>query len=165
MVNWEQIVRENARPMLRLALRVVGSSAEAEELVQDAFLKAYRYQQRETVSSWGGLLHRFVLNAALDHLRKRRAIVPLPETGLPGSADDPARLAEARELDDRLREEIARLPRQQAEVFCLSNLDGKSNPEIAGALGISEGAVATALYKARKRLTLTLSVFLRSGEG
>jgi len=160
-VDWDQIVRENAREMLRLAMRIVGSSADAEGLVQDAFLKAYQYQQREEVRNWGGLLHRFVVNGALDHLRKQKPAVSLPETGLAGSGADPARLAEVRELADHLRREVARLPRQQSEVFCLSCLDGRSNHQVAEALGIQEGAVATALHKARKRLTASMARLLR----
>jgi RNA polymerase sigma-70 factor (ECF subfamily) len=160
-MNWDQIVREHAREMLRLALRIVGSSADAEELVQDAFLKAYQYQQREEVRNWGGLLHRFVVNAALDHLRKQKPTVSLPGTGLAGSTDDPAQLAEVRELADHLRREVAKLPRQQSQVFCLSCLDGRSNEQIAEALGIREGAVATALHKARKRLAASMAKLLR----
>jgi len=156
-MDWDQIVRENARPMLRLAMRIVGSSADAEELVQDAFLKAYQYQQREQVHNWGGLLHRFVVNGALDHLRKQKTTVSLPEAGPASSADDPPQLAEVRELADHLCGEIARLPRQQSEVFCLCHLDGRSNHQIAEALGIREGAVATALHKARKQLTASMA--------
>jgi RNA polymerase sigma-70 factor, ECF subfamily len=155
--DWEQIVRGNAREMLRVALRITGSSADAEELVQEAFLKAYRYHQSEKVNNWAGLLRRFVVNAALDHLRKRKTTVPLPQTGLASAADDPARRAETRELADRLRHEIAGLPRQQSEVFCLAQLDGKSNRQIADSLGIKEGAVATALYKARKQLSAAMA--------
>ena len=85
----------------------------------------------------------------------------LPETSLASSADDPARLAEVRELAGQLRREITRLPRQQSEVFCLAQLDGKSNRQIAEGLGIKEGAVATALHKARKRLTASMATFSR----
>ena len=159
-MDWEQIVRENARGMLRLAIRIVGSSADAEELVQEAFLKAYQYQQREKVNNWGGLLHRFAVNGAIDHLRKRRTTVSLPEASLASTVDDPARLAEVREAADQLRREIARLPRQQSEVFCLSQLDGRSNRQIAETLGIKEGAVATALHKARKQLTASMVKFM-----
>jgi len=160
-MDWDQIVRENTREMLRLAMRIVGSSADAEELIQDAFLKAYQYQQREEVRNWGGLLHRFVVNGALDHLRKQKRLVSLRGIGPPGSAEDPARLAEARELVDHLRREIARLPQQQSQVFCLSSLDGRSNHQIAEALGIQEGAVATALHKARKRLAASMARLLK----
>jgi RNA polymerase sigma-70 factor, ECF subfamily len=160
--DWERIVRENANGMLRLAMRIVGSSADAEELVQDAFLRAYRYRQREQVHNWGGLLHRFVVNIALDHLRKRRTTVALSEIGLASSVEDPARLAETRELANQLRHEIVRLPRQQSEVFCLSDLDGKSNRQIAESLGIKEGAVATALHKARKQLTAAMARLSRT---
>ncbi len=163
-MDWDQIVREHARDMLRLAMRIVGSSADAEELVQEAFLNAYEYQQREEVRNWGGLLHRFVFNGALDHLRTRKTTVSLSEAGPASSADDPSRLAEARELADRLRCEITKLPRQQSEVFCLCHLAGRSNHQIADALGIQEGAVATALHKARERLTASMARLLRRAE-
>jgi RNA polymerase sigma-70 factor (ECF subfamily) len=163
-MDWDQIVREHARDMLLLALRIVGSSADAEELVQEAFLKAYRYEQREEVRNWGGLLHRFVFNVAMDHLRTRRTTVSLPEVGLASSVDDPARLAEVRELADCLRSEITKLPRQQSEVFCLSHMAGRSTHQIAEALGIQEGAVATALHKARERLRASMTRLLREAE-
>ena len=153
-MDWEQIVHENARAMLRLAMRIVGSSADAEELVQEAFLKAYQYQEREKVNNWGGLLHRFVVNGALDHLRKRRTTVPLPAAGLASSADDPARLAEAREAAGQLRREIARLPRQQSEVFCLAELDGRSNRQIAESLSTRK-EVMSIIPKQRRLVTRT----------
>jgi RNA polymerase sigma-70 factor, ECF subfamily len=155
-MDWERIVRENACEMLRLALRIVGNGADAEDIVQETFLKAYRYQQRAKVDNCGGLLHRLVVNNALDYLRKRKKNVPLPESGLAGSGSDPVGMAEAREMADRLRREIARLPRQQSVVFCLSQIDGKTNAQIAEALGIADGAVATALHKARKQLIASM---------
>jgi RNA polymerase sigma-70 factor, ECF subfamily len=165
-MDWEQIVRENAREMLRLAMRIVGSSADAEELVQETFLKAYQYQQREKVNNWGGLLHRFVVNNALDHLRKRKmeTTVSLPEASLASLGENPVQMAEVRELADQLRHEIANLPRQQSEVFCLADLDGRSNHQIAEAFGITEGAVATALHKARKQLMAAMARFSRVEE-
>jgi RNA polymerase sigma-70 factor (ECF subfamily) len=159
--EWEQIVRENTKGMLRLAIRIVGSPADAEELVQEAFLKAFQYQRREKIDNWGGLLHRFVANAGLDHLRKRRTTVPLCEASLAGLTGDPVRQAEASDLAAQLRREIARLPRQQSRVFCLSELDGRSNHEIAESLGINERAVASALHKARKRLAALMAKVLR----
>jgi len=161
-MDWERIVRENGRGMLRLAIRIVGSSDSAEEVVQDAFLNAYQYEQRNKVRNWGGLLHRFVVNGALDHLRKQRTTVSLPESGPASSAEDPARLAEVRELTDELRRGIARLPRQQAEVFCLSDLGGKSNCQIAESLGINEGAVATTLHKARRQIMILMARLSRT---
>jgi RNA polymerase sigma factor (sigma-70 family) len=105
-----------------------------------------------------------VVNGALDHLRKRKTEVLRPGTGLAGLAEDPARLAEVRELADHLRREVARLPRRQSEVFCLSCLDGRSNQQIADALGIDKGAVATALHKARERLTASVARLLKRQE-
>lgn len=163
-MDWNQIVCEHAKEMLRLAMRIVGSEADAEELVQDAFLRAYQYQQRERVRNWGGLLHRFVVNGALDRVRRRKVIVLLPQMDRASSAEDPARWAEVRELAEHLRREIARLPHQQAEVFCLCHLDARSNQQIADALGIREGAVATALHKAHERLRASMARYMRRAE-
>jgi RNA polymerase sigma-70 factor, ECF subfamily len=163
-MDWNQIVRDNAKEMLRLAMRIAGSAADAEELVQEAFLKAYQYHQREKVRNWGGLLHRFVVNGALDHVRRRKTIVPLPEIGLASSVDDPAQRAEVRELADHLRREIARLPHQQSEVFCLRHIDGRSHHQIAEALGIRDGAVATALHKAHERLRTSMARYWKRAE-
>jgi RNA polymerase sigma-70 factor (ECF subfamily) len=155
-MDWHEIVRENAPGMLRLATRMVGSCSEAEELVQDAFLKAYQFQQRHVVQNWVGLLRRLLVNRALDHLRTRKVTVELDANHVVGSSDDPVQLAEMQELAQRLRREIGRLPAQQSEVFCLSHFDGKSNDQIAETLGVQVGAVATALHKARQRLITVL---------
>ncbi len=88
----------------------------------------------------------------------------LPETGLASSVEDPSRLAEVREAVNQLRREIGELPRQQFEVFCLSDLDGRSNRQIAESLGIREGAVATALHKARRQLTASMTRLSRREE-
>ena len=162
-MDWNQIVRENAKEMLRLAMRIVGSAADAEELVQEAFLKAYQYQQREKGAQLGRSFAPLCRERALDHVRKRKTIVPLPEIGLASSVEDPAQWAEVRELADHLRREIARLPHQQSEVFCLCHLDGRSNRQIADALGIREGAVAAALHKAGATENLNGKVFETSG--
>ncbi|MGO8751234.1 MAG: RNA polymerase sigma factor [Thermoguttaceae bacterium] len=156
-MNWDQIVHENAPGMFRLAKRILGSSSDAEEVVQDAFVNAFRLEQRQIVRNWGGLMRRLVTRASLDCLRRRRATARLDAARLASTTADPADLASAREIAERLRGEIARLPRQQATVFCLFCFDAMSHQAIAEALNICTGAVATALHKARKRLASALT--------
>ena len=88
--------------------------------MQEAFLKAYRYQIHEEIQNWGGLLHRFAVNVALDHIKKRRTCVPMADSSLVKSDEDPAGLAELSDLAKELRRTIAKLPLQQSKVFCLA---------------------------------------------
>ena len=159
-MEWEPIVRENTPGMLRSARRILGCVADAEDAVQDAFLKAYDFYARRSVENWGGLLHRLTVNVCLDRLRARRKVNSLEGTEVTKlAASDPVQTALAHELAEHLRIEIAKLPAHQAAVFSLSHFNGKSNREIADALNLRAGAVATALYKARQRLAAGLAPF------
>ena len=84
-------------------------------------------------------------------MRQRRAVVSLDGLAITGG-DDPEAVAIERELSERLRLAIARLPPREAAVFCLRYFDDLAYDRIAETLQITAGAVATALHKARGRL-------------
>ena len=158
MTDWDRIVADHGPTILRLACRMLGHGPDAEDTVQEAFLQVCRIGQQQPVASWGGLLHRVVVHRALDRLRRRkRAPEPLDQQPI-GREDDPQEIAAARELSDRLRRAIGRLPQQQAAVFCLRYFDDLPYGRIAESLGIEVGAVATALHKARGKLKSMLTV-------
>ena len=135
----------------RVARRIVGDAASAEDVAAEALSRAY--------ANWGkisGLQYRdaWVLrvttNLALNAIRPRRAV---PVERLAGSADDDAtatRLA----LVDALRA----LPQRQREVIVMRHLAGYSESEIAERLGISLGSVKTHMRRAKTSLRDTLSV-------
>ncbi len=150
MIDWNQIVADHGRRVFVLAQRVLGNAADAEEIAQEVLVEAYRLAQLEPVRSWPGLLGRLATHRALDRLRQRRPTESIDAE--PRAQRRSARTGAARELATRLRGAIDTLPRQQAAAFCLRYFDDLSYDDIATALGIDNGAAATAIYKARQRL-------------
>jgi RNA polymerase sigma-70 factor, ECF subfamily len=137
------------------AWRVLGNASDAEDAVQEAFVDALRLHREGPVRNWGALLRHLASCRSLDLLRKRRtasataafeADLPAPQSSRPDAA------AVATEVSAALRAALAHLPRREAEVFSLRYFGDLANPEIAEALGLTTGAVAVALHKARARL-------------
>jgi len=152
VTDWDRLVREHGPVVFATAWRILGHSADTEDVVQEVFLQAHQMQLTQEVRCWEALLRRLAACRALDRLRQRRATVPLDGLTLPVTTEDPEAIAMERELAARLRASIARLPRREATVFCLRYFDDLSYEQIAEALQISPGAVATALHKARGKL-------------
>src|SRR5262245_17387268 len=143
------------------AWRILGHAADAEDVVQEAFLELHRLNGRWPVANWGALLRRLATCRALDRLRRRRATLPLDDLLLAGGDSGPEAAAIGHELADRLRREVAQLPGREGEVFCLRYFEEQSYQQIAQALDISTGAVAAALHKARAKLEARLAGALK----
>jgi RNA polymerase sigma-70 factor, ECF subfamily len=156
MVDWNRIVKEHGAMVFRVAWRILGTVEDAEDVAQDVFCEAYELHVAQRVESWKGLLGRMATLRAVDRLRRTRRTVPLDESSL-ASRTGPSEEAIARELAERLRSAVARLPDQQAAVFSLSCLEALPRYEVAETLGISPAAVSTALFKARQKLMSLLS--------
>jgi RNA polymerase sigma-70 factor, ECF subfamily len=144
--------------ILRLACRILAYGPDAEDVVQETFLEGYQIGQDQDVANWGGLFSHIAVHRSLDRLRRRRPTGPLSGTEVSPHADGPQEAAIAGELAQRLREAVARLPEQQATVFCLRYFDDLSYGQIAERLGLEVGAVGTALSKARGKLKSMLTV-------
>jgi RNA polymerase sigma-70 factor (ECF subfamily) len=155
--DWDALVSRLGPAVFRTAWRVLGHAADAEDVTQEVFLEAYRLRRGRDVRSWPGLLRRLAACRALDRLRRRRDVVPLDGLALAGPDAGPEEDAIGRELAERLRQALAELPQREAEVFSLRYFDDLSYHEIADALGVSAGAVAVALHKARARLEALLT--------
>ncbi len=155
--NWNQIVDRHGRRVFRIALRVLGSIHDAEDVSQEVFAEAYRIQQTDSVHSWPGLLVRLATRRAIDRLRRNRPAKELRDDDHVSTVE-PFEEATAKELAHWLRTAIARLPDQQATVFAMIYFEQLSRDQVATNLEISPEAVSTALYKARQRLMSQLSV-------
>ena len=116
-----------------VARRIVGDPALAEDLVAEAFARAYarwpRLRRSDHVDGW---VFRVVTNLAIDHLRRRP-----PDVRPVGAPDDMDTLT----LRLALADAMARLPRRQREVIALRYFSDLSEADVAGALGVSVGAV------------------------
>jgi RNA polymerase sigma-70 factor (ECF subfamily) len=164
MPDWDDILRREGPAVWRTAYRVLGNQADAEDCFQETFLAAVQVARREPVQSWSALLQRLATARAVDRLRQRCRRGGHAEVAdwdaVPGPAPLPSQGAEERELTERLREALARIPARQAEVFCLHCLEGWSYQEIARQLGVSTDAVGVLLHRARQRLRELLAAIV-----
>ncbi len=150
---FREIVASTAPALFRLAARLMGSTQEAEDVLQDSYVKAWnaiehnRFEGRAQLETW---LYRIVTNTAIDALRSRRR---RDRTGaLP--ADLPAGV-QATDTGAALRELAAwlgDLPEDQHAAVVLKELEGMTSAEIAVVLDCSEGAVEQKLVRARATL-------------
>lgn len=151
--EFEIYFRQLYMPLGMYALRMVDDADVAEDLVQDAFVKAWTYVgEGRRIDSFAPFMYRTVRNVCLTYLRNRRETVG--EECIP-EADDEAIDTSFR--DARIWKAIDGLPAQCRRVFLLSKRDGLSNEDIAEELGISVKTVKNQMTKAFSRLREALS--------
>lgn len=162
---FELLIRRHTGRVYRIALRICGNPADAEDVAQEVFLKLYRSLGKfQGESSFTTFLYRVTTNAALDFLRgrKRRETVPLeteensPSAVLPDLDMLPDERLERRELQRAVRRGIAKLPAGQRAALALRELEGLSYAEVATVLGLSEGTVKSRIARGRERLRVIL---------
>ena len=154
------LVARHGERALRLAQRVLGDPAEAEEVAQEAFLRAWQAAAgfdpaRAQFSTW---LHRITLNLAIDRTRRRT-----PQAGdaalaaLPDPSPGPEAAAAAAQDRTALLAALAQLPARQRAAIALAYEDGLSGVEAAAALDVSERALEGLLRRARLMLRRILT--------
>jgi RNA polymerase sigma-70 factor, ECF subfamily len=153
-----------------VALRTTADREEAADALQDALLSAHRAAPRfrgdSAVTTW---LHRIVVNACLDRLRRRQAhpTVPLADGGAhPDTSRGPEPAAPVVDHDTALvvRAALAKLPPEQRAAIVLVDLHGYPVAEVAEILGVAEGTVKSRCARGRLRLA-TLLGHLRTDDG
>jgi len=155
-MNWNRIVHEHGPLVFGTAWRILGHTADAEDVCQDVFLEAHRLRQGQPIRNWGGFLRRLAACRALDKLRQRKPTLPLEGVDLSDQRSALEDVVAERELRARLRQALTQLPEREGEVFCLRYFEDLSPQQVADALNISTGAVAAALHKARAKLEALL---------
>ncbi len=143
--DWPQIVDRHGERVFRIALRILGSVHDAEDVSQEVFVKVYRLYETKPVKSWSGLLVRMATLRAIDRLRRRRPAETLRDDDR-ASTTEPYEEVAAKELAEWLRTAMARLPDQQATVLAMAQFEKLPRDQIAASLDISPEAVSTALY-------------------
>jgi RNA polymerase sigma-70 factor, ECF subfamily len=156
--DWDRIVERHAERVFRVALRILGSVQDAEDVSQDVFTEAFQLHRRGPVQTWTGLLVRLATLRSLDRLRRNRPTIELRECDRMSTVE-PFEEVAAAELADWLRKAITQLPDQQATVFVMVHFERLTRDEVSTTLGVSPESVSTALYKARQRLLEQLAVF------
>jgi RNA polymerase sigma-70 factor, ECF subfamily len=149
-VAFERLFERYHAPILNYLHRMVGDRALAEDLAQDAFIKAYRAlpgtRPDLAFKAW---LYRIATNTAISHLRRRRLVKWIPFLSEQDHAiDDPIERSVGRKHD--VEQALARIPQHYAAALLLRHYQGLSLAETAEALEITENAAKLRLFRARK---------------
>jgi RNA polymerase sigma-70 factor, ECF subfamily len=157
-----KLVTRYSNYVYTIAVRIVGNESDAEDVAQEAFVRAYRALPRfrgdSKFSSW---LYRIAANRALTHLKRRRRRVAAVDIGAGPHVEAEASQVDCRDSDrpdhavmdsefrSRVRAAVAELPEQYRVVVTLFYLEERSYKEVAETLGIPMGTLKTHLHRAR----------------
>jgi RNA polymerase sigma-70 factor (ECF subfamily) len=170
--RYAELVTRHQRRAVRIAIHYLRDAADADEAVQDAFIKAYlhlgTFREELPFEVW---FTRILINGCLDRLkskrRRERWIAP-PMTDANGVERDPAEYLPSRGpspedqvLSDERRRQLSvalgKLPERQRLVFMLSHFDGRTSREVSAMTGLNESTVRVHLFRAIRRLRAILA--------
>ncbi len=158
------LVERHSARLFRLAFRLTGNEQDAEDVVQEAFLRAYRqlhrFEDRASVGTW---LHRICANCAIDVIRSRpraaRAELldpPVAEDLPAGRGSDPEHLAANSEVQRRIAGALDGLTANERTAFVLRHFEGDSLEEIGRALGLRTSATKHSIFRAVQKMRRAL---------
>jgi RNA polymerase sigma-70 factor (ECF subfamily) len=166
------LVERHSRAVFRLAHRMTGSAQDAEDVVQETFLRAYKQLGRfESRANFGTWLHRIAVNCSIDLIRSR----PHRETShesddleLFGAAQpsnaavgaSPERLTLSAEVQRSIERAMSALSQMERSAFVLRHFEGQSIDEISRALGLKTNATKHSIFRAVKKMRLALEPFV-----
>jgi RNA polymerase sigma-70 factor (ECF subfamily) len=171
---FREIVEIHGRPLFRLAYRLIGDEAGAEDVVQETFLKAHKqlrmFDGRAALGTW---LHRITVNCSYDWLRRarrtsrreeslsvpdeaERSAVREPETDEPG----PERRAASGEIGRAVQRAMDGLTALERAAFVLRHFEGRSIAHLCSVLGLEESAGKHAVFRAVRKLRHELEPYV-----
>jgi len=162
------LVRTHSSAVFRVAFRMVGNEADAEEIVQETFLRGYQSLDRfEGRSGFGTWIYRIAVNCALNRLN-RPGIDAAYRTGeetdpeakvvqVAASGADPERLLLSQEISAAQATAMERLTATERTAFTLRHMEDRTTTEIADVLGIAPNAAKQAVFRAVQKLRRELA--------
>jgi RNA polymerase sigma-70 factor (ECF subfamily) len=171
------LVERHGRALFRLAYRMTGNEHDAEDVVQEAFLKAFRrLDQFEDRAHFGSWLYRIAANCAYDALRSRarreeRSAIQEPQdaddplASVPAEGPSPERLVFSGQVQERVHAAMARLSERERAAFVLRHFEQMSTREIGEALGLDEAAVKHSVFRAVRKLREALESLVAARAG
>ena len=172
--EFEHLVQRYHKQAYNIAYRMTGNHADAEDLTQEAFVRAFRffgnYRRDWPFDNW---LYKIMSNLFVDDLRRKPKArlqsldQPLDLGGrseevfleIPDSASDPARLIDLQELDEYIQAALNSLPPDFRMTVVLADMEGLSYEEISVAMHCSLGTVRSRLHRGRKLLRSKIALF------
>lgn len=160
---FEPIVRAYEQPGLRIALGMMGNHEDAQDALQDAFVKTWNTLHRfDLKKRFGPWFFQILRNQCRDALRSRKARFDREALGEPletmpaDPEEGPERRLERKLAKERLWTALEKLSEDHREIIVLKELEGLRYGEIAGVLKVPEGTVASRLFHARRALAEVL---------
>lgn len=166
---FRMLVERHSRAVFRLAYRMTGNQQDAEDMVQETFLRAYKqigqFDGRSTVSTW---LYRICSNCSLDLIRSRKSLEK--KRDLEGGDErvsswidkiaapqpDPERLMRSSQLNQLLEPAMEQLSEMERVAFVLRHFEGCNVQEIAKTLGVHQNAAKHSVFRAVQKLRRAL---------
>jgi RNA polymerase sigma-70 factor, ECF subfamily len=162
------VVERHSRSLFRLAYRMTGNEQDAEDVVQETFLRAYRrlnkFEARSSFSTW---LYRIAVNCSLDQSRKRRQQDECQASSNPEQVDllsalpstDPSteRLVLSAEVRKKVEATLNELTEKEKAAFVLRHYEGMSIEEVGRAMGLRANAAKNNIFRAVQKLRRALA--------
>lgn len=162
---FDELMARYKRPVLNFAYRMLGNAADADDIAQEVFVRAYQhldsYRPGTKFSTW---LFALARNACIDRLRyrKRHPTEPLDDAVVAASrARGPSAEAANRETGAHIATAVSALPEDQRTAIVLAEYHGLSCAEIAASMRCSEKSVESRLYRAKETLRKRLQFLLK----
>jgi RNA polymerase sigma-70 factor (ECF subfamily) len=159
--EFRQLVETYSPRLYRVAYRMTRQTQDAEDLVQETFMRAYRawpsFDGRANVATW---LYRICVNAGVDWMRRQRSRPPsasqAPEIETASTGPDPERLALSRESRHRIETAMEALSPKERAACTLRHCENWSIAEIGAALGLREAAAKNTIFRGVRKLRRAL---------
>ncbi|WP_228835165.1 RNA polymerase sigma factor SigE [Nocardia abscessus] len=156
MPTWDELVREHADRVYRLAYRLSGDAQDAEDLTQETFIRVFRSLSNYQPGTFEGWLHRITTNLFLDMVRRRNRIrmEALPEDydRVPAEGPGPEQAYHDARLDPDLQTALDSLAPEFRAAVVLCDIEGLSYEEIGATLGVKLGTVRSRIHRGRQAL-------------
>ena len=165
---FRSLVEGHSRAVYRIAYRMTGSPQDAEDVVQETFLKAYkqlsRFESRANFSTW---LHRIAVNCSIDLIRSRphresgHDAADLEQFGTASESADytgtsPERLMLSTEVQERITAAMRGLSAMERAAFALRHFEGRTIEEISASLGLKTNAAKHSIFRAVRKMRAAL---------
>jgi RNA polymerase sigma-70 factor (ECF subfamily) len=160
------LVEQHSHAVFRLAYRMTGNEQDAEDVVQESFLRAFRHLGRfEARANFATWLYRIVANCAVDLMRVRQSrrdqshveSLDAVESSVAGGGHGPERLAESAEISQRVAAAMHELSPLERAAFTLRHHEGCSIQEISKILGLGTSAAKHSVFRAVRKLRVALA--------
>jgi RNA polymerase sigma-70 factor (ECF subfamily) len=172
---FRELVERHSRAVYRLAHRMTGNPSDAEDVVQETFLRAYRQLSRfESRANFGTWVHRIAVNCSIDLIRSRphreagADAADLEQLGASDGLDSgqrtPERLMLSTEVQERINGAMAGLSRMERAAFVLRHFEGQSIDDISRALGLKANATKHSIFRAVRKMRVALEPLVNTDE-